>query len=570
MLQRQWSDLNLWLMLGSAVFIAGWLVPDHRAPWPAFYSEALAAAGLLPLAIWSAAHARASLEVPRSAILFTAIAVVPLLQLAFGQIRYWGDAALAFVYLAAFAMAIVAGAHWRQTDGQSMASRLALTAAVGSFLTLGLASMQWLQIDDLGVLLASLPPHSRPTGNIAQANHMATLLAWGVLAIWMLYELGRIRGPIAMTATLPLLFGVAMSQSRTGWIELGVMACAAIALKRRCVLRVPALPVIVLTGLFAITVVSWQSINQALGMAPALTLEQRVAAGPRLQIWQQFATALLQSPWVGYGWTQGGLAQQAAVPLTPPLHLVSSYSHNLVLDLMLWNGAPLGVLITGAIAFWSIGRARQVADAESLLFGLALLVLAVHAMFEFPHAYAYFLLPAGLMVGALEAASLRPCVGPKPRRRGALAVTGLLAGALTLMTIEYTRIEESLIRYRFEAARVGSERGSTAPNVLLLDQLGALMRFVRTQPVPDMSPAELAGMQEVVARFPSSSNQFRMALAMARNGRPLMAAESLRQLCAMQRRPQCQPALDAWAAVAVQDAAVRGVDIGDLGTAAVR
>lgn len=566
---HRWTDLNLWLLLGCIASMGAWLVPDHRAPWPAFYSEVLAAAGLLPLGVWAAIRNPAPLDLPRAALFVLGVAAVPLLQFLSGQIRYWGDAAVASLYLLALAVTIAAGARWARVATIPIAQGLSLTTAITALLTLGLAIMQWLQVDSLGTLLASQPPDARPSGNIAQANHMATLEVWGLLGIWLLFENGRIRGSVAFSAALLLLVGVSMTQSRTGWVNLTLLAGAAVVLKPRFKLHISVISVWALGVSFILMVISWSRINQAMGLAPTPSLQQRVAADPRLQTWEQFATALEQSPWVGYGWAQGDLAQQAAVPYTPPMRGVSGYAHNIVLDLLTWNGVPLGVIIVGAALIWGVRRAQRIADTETALLGLALLTLAVHAMFEYPHAYAYFLLPAGLMVGVIEARASRGAPASIPRWPWFVTI-GLLAGALVWTVADYRRIEESLLRYRFEAARIGTERGSKAPDVQLLTQLGALMRFVRTEPSANLTSDQLNDMKRVVARFPSTANHFRLALALARNGSPALAAEILEQMCALHHESQCAAAMQAWTAVAHQDPLVNRVALGGLASAPVR
>jgi hypothetical protein len=555
-------DLNLWLLLGALASIASWLVPDHRDPWPAFYNELLAAAGLVPLATWTGTGPAAQVCLPRSAQFVLLVALVPVVQALLGQIRYAGDAALAVMYLVGLAMSITIGSQWRQRAPASISSGLPLTALFAALLTFALALMQWLGIDELGVLLASLPPHAQLTGNIAQANHMATLMAWGVIATWFLYEQRRIRGSVALATASLLLLGIVMSQSRTGWVHVALIVGVGLIFGRRCPFRLTALPALLLAGAFAATVALWGALNRALDMAPALTLVQRTAAGPRLAIWHQFMTAIELSPWFGYGWTQDGLAQQAALSHTPPLNIVMSYAHNLVLDLFVWNGVPLGLLIAAAMLAWAVARVRAIRTPEAALYALVLATFAFHSMVEFPHAYAYFLLPAGLVAGALEEVSGGSTAGGIAIPKWAwLVAVASMAGLLVWTTADYGRVERSLQQYRFEAAHIAGASGSVAPDIHLLTQLGALMKFVRAQPDQGLGEAELADMLRVVARFPSAGNQFRLALKLARNGRPREASAMLDQLCVIQRAPNCATAMAAWSAVAAEDPTLRAVPL---------
>src|SRR5574337_958761 len=66
------------------------------------------------------------------------------------------------------------------------------------------------------------------------------------------------------------------------------------------------------------------------------------------------------------------------------------------------NGVPLGGLLALALGAWFIMKALRVTTAQGCLLLLGIGTLGLHAMLEFPQEYAYFLLPAGLMMGALD------------------------------------------------------------------------------------------------------------------------------------------------------------------------
>ncbi len=122
------------------------------------------------------------------------------------------------------------------------------------------------------------------------------------------------------------------------------------------------------------------------------------------------------------------------------------------------------------------------------------------------------------------------------------------------ITAEYVALERSLTQYRFEAARVGSQRGSQPPPTILLTSLGALMHFVRIAPEAVLDDAQLAQMQQVVERFPSAGNQYRLAAALAHQDQPVRARQVLQTLCAVQRAPTCEAAAKAWDAARQSDA----------------
>ena len=73
-------------------------------------------------------------------------------------------------------------------------------------------------------------------------------------------------------------------------------------------------------------------------------------------MWQQVWEAIWLQPWTGYGWNQVSNAQAAVVGHYPDSRLIE-HSHSLPLDLLVWNGVPLGGLIVAVAVVWSSGQA---------------------------------------------------------------------------------------------------------------------------------------------------------------------------------------------------------------------
>lgn len=559
MSRRQPIDFNLWLMLGAGIYVLAWLLPDKGGPWRSFFNEWMAAAAFLPLALWVGLRANnEARQMPAAALGAMAIASVPILQALAGQIQFRGDAILAVLYASGMCFAIVIGQTWRKKKPASVCTGLQLTAVCAALISVLLATMQWLQVDSLGTMLVALPPNARPTGNIGQSNHLSTLMAWGLVALWWRFESGGVSKLVALALALCLLLGVALSQSRTGWIQLAILATAAFTLRARLRLRISPVATILLLAAFAAAVLGWERVNATLQMAASLTFEQQTSSGPRLHIWQQFVTAILAAPFFGYGWTQGGLAQQAALLITPPLHIVASQAHNLVLDLCAWQGIPLTILMLAGATHWIWHRVSRIESVDTAMCALALLLLLGHSLLEYPYQYTYFILPAALLVGVIEADTAPTARWHIPQSVWLLVVSGM-AGMMIWIGGEYLTAKESLERYRFETARVGNTRASTAPDAFVLTQLSSLMVFVRIPPDSKLNKGQLMEAERVVARFPSGSNQFRLASLLAHNSEPKKAAAMLSQLCAMQRAPHCELAVAAWRTLATTSSAMSTV-----------
>jgi hypothetical protein len=86
----------------------------------------------------------------------------------------------------------------------------------------------------------------------------------------------------------------------------------------------------------------------------------------------------------------GAVAFPGAQPYT--------YAHNIILDLMVWCGIPTGILLTGIMVYWLVSRLRALNRPDAIFVMAGLIPIAFHSLLEYPFAYAYFLIAAGLMV----------------------------------------------------------------------------------------------------------------------------------------------------------------------------
>jgi len=245
---------------------------------------------------------------------------------------------------------------------------------------------------------------------------------------------------------------------------------------------------------------------------------QRIKSVERWDLYKQFYYAVIYGPLWGYGWNQVSVAQVAITP-SYPVALMTEYTHNIILDLLIWNGPILGSIIIVATALW-LGRLAWTArSSESLFALLAAGFVFTHSMLEYPHAYAYFLLPLGLLLGIAQAEDrpTKPFIIP----RQLLVSVALAAGGLGgWIWSEYRVIEEDFRLMRFETANIGNLKAEqTAPDVTLLTQLREFTRFTRTEASEVMSEEELEWMRKVAHRYPYLPSLFRYSYALALNYR---------------------------------------------------
>jgi len=251
--------------------------------------------------------------------------------------------------------------------------------------------------------------------------------------------------------------------------------------------------------------------------------------------------AIWQKPWFGYGWNQTVLAQVALAKDYPNLGESMGHAHNLVLDLLLWNGVPLGSLIVLAGLTWLAKCARQ---AENLTHHMLLAFVAifmVHAMLEMPHIYTFFLLPVGLILGCASATKQGGRVFSIPRAVvGGFSVVAM--AALTIVFVDYGKSESYLTARGMVAARIAGATMPTPPTIYLLSPLQQALERIHTEPTRNMAKQALDELRKASLRYPTSGAPFRYVKAAAMNGRSKDALNTVTTICAMFPTRECEAA----------------------------
>ena len=170
--------------------------------------------------------------------------------------------------------------------------------------------------------------------------------------------------------------------------------------------------------------------------------------------------------------------------------------------------------------------------AQRHLVFAAWLALLVQSLFEYPYAYAYFLLPTGLLAGTITR-SRAPRQMPPPVSALACSPIALalgVAGTLLLgaMATDYWRLEEDFRMIRFVRANyVNQPQHDYLEQPLVLDQLALLNSTARYQIGPGMSQLQLDNMRAVARRYQNTVVQLDYARALALNGKLEQAQREL-------------------------------------------
>ena len=523
------------LALGLLFFTLSWLSFDHYRPWINFHAEMLAFMGLFVLLASVLMKQSARLVLPQVSIWMGAVSVLPWVQFVFGINDFAGDALMSSLYLSGLLAAACIG-YCLSSNTSYLADGLtglmhSLWVAAMVSAAIGLA--QWFNVEGpLGMYVVQSAMGDRAMGNLGQANQLATLLLMGMAAFAYVFErkiIGRFTfflGMGLMTAVLIL------TQSRAGMLS--VLMVTAYLMWKRSVVN-SRLSMMIVAGwatCFLLGTLLLPYLSEALLLSEVRGVNSIASVSQRWRIWQQLAYGLTQSPWLGYGWNQsasaiaaGAIAYPGSVPFT--------YAHNLVLDMMAWNGLPSGILLTVGVAYWCVTRLWLCSQLHAVYAVACLLPMAVHSMLEYPFAYAYFLIAAGLMIGVVEAAHV-PAKTFVLNMRWAWGFFALWVSIGSYLTVEYFSIEEDFRVVRFENLNLGrTEATYQIPRVWMISHLAAMLKARRQIIEPNMRTSDLENLRTVSQRFADNIPRFRYALALALNGDDVGANHQLAMIRGM-------------------------------------
>lgn len=518
-------------VFACVAMLVSFLLSNHYVPWVSFYHEAAAflAGLLLIVALLQPVRRGTQIQVPLVFLMLVLLATVPLAQYASGLLYFFGDALVSVIYVLFFFIMLVAGynlAQDRQTQPPLLPG-LAAVLIVAGFISAWLALHQWL-LQPGNLWIADLRAGGRPYANLAQPNHLATLLAMALASLLYLYEKRLLQQASAGLLAVLFLFVIALSQSRTAWL----MAVFFLLLwwwkSRAGTRRLGPVMALGWVALFACFVWLVPELSIWLDLEGLTSLAERAQAYSRWPLYTQFVHAIVSGPLWGYGWQQAGMAQLAVAPLYSEL-LYTEYTHNVLLDLLVWNGPLLGTLIILLVGGYLLRLAFLSHTAEQLFAVLAAGCFLLHALLEFPHAYAYFLLPVALLLGSLQASvSCRVWLIPRWTLLPCLIVA---AGVFAAIWHDYRAIEEDFRLLRFEKGRIGTvEAEQLAPDVFLLDQLQAFTWHARVPVSADLSEQELTRHARVAARYSQGPSIYKYVLQLAYNGKAEQAYQQLQIL----------------------------------------
>lgn len=289
---------------------------------------------------------------------------------------------------------------------ESVAKALLGALITGMVINVAVAWLQFFDAEMSLYPLVSVNGSLRPYGNLRQPNHLATLCVVGLASVWFGAQKGFWRRRLTVLLAMVALSGLALSDSRAGWVELVLvslfMAWWSDGDRRFNRLLFGLAPLWTLAWVFAA-----QGLAQLLEVQLSAMSDRGIASvSARLAHWQAAWDLAVRHPTSGVGWGEFRFTRFMEQPIVTGAE-VADNAHNLVLHMLAELGFASTFLILAPVTWVLLIRQpwQRNRSAGERWGWLLIVAIGTHSMLEYPLWYLNFLLPMAMAFGAIMATS---------------------------------------------------------------------------------------------------------------------------------------------------------------------
>lgn len=520
---------NLFLLLAAISISVAWLAPSDDTLWQTFIGEFLAFYGVFFLIL---SNLGKEIKVPNISIPILLIALLPLLQYMQGIVFFSTTALLSSAYILGFWVVLVVSysigrqEYERKKLMQGFCFVLLITGSISSIF----AIFQWLNIYTPLPIMMPLQGN-RPYANFGQPNHLATFLLMSLLGSLYLFEKKKLNAIVLSLMSLLGIFVIALTQSRTSWIAIILVIGIWIYKSNSKNFRLNKKYVTTILSIYLLFVISIPSINilfkEYFGMNDVVQTSdviQRVTTGhERLSLWSTAIDSIMLKPWLGHGWNQTGNAHLQVIENFP--YWFTS-AHNIVLDLIIWNGLIIGLIIVIYALYWLWLLWRACNDYESIIAIMMIGTVLTHTLFEYPLNYSYFLFPVGFLIGIVSSGTIQKSITSS--KHFGILVAALLIIGMTSIWNEYVNSFTLMANARsIESSRLEVEKpvydeqtylSHNNKKYFILSMIEARAEWIAVNPFTHLTKGEIEKHGNIVSSSPSPYDLYKYAQLLSYNG----------------------------------------------------
>ena len=451
----------------SLIAVLPFVYPYHPAPNVSFYSEWIALAlGIIGFLVFLTPRFWNELRAPKVALYLLALVAVVAVQNFYIARPYLAQSLTPGLYLV-WAFLLMVLATWLRTvlGAERAGVTFAWFVLVGALLQAFTGLVQYLGVAGWLATVVAIKQYAAVYGNIAQANHFATHLTLGTIALIYLYSRKQISVPSTFTLLAFFAYIVTLSGSRSILAYAAVLCVLSLAgyYKQRDITNSRLLTG---SGYFLVMligsqwVVPWlnpwlalQLADLSLNLDPfayssALERASQVPMGMELRTsewhkaWLMFTHAPILGVGIGnygsFGFIYQSLPEFADVS-KPALF---SHAHNIFAQVLAETGiVGLSILIV-MLAGWAKQFKENWLSPHAWYVAATLFVLFIHSNLEYPLWYSYFLGIAAFLLALGDSRTISVKFSRRLGQAATLAVLLLVSSILMSTLFGYRKIAD--------------------------------------------------------------------------------------------------------------------------------
>lgn len=492
--------------------LASFLQPFHSIPWPSALNEGVAVAfGIFVSGV--SLIRRASVK-----ITITKLELVLLLAIiVHGVVHSNSEFQKSLLPVILVASVVFCCLKMPAPDNgivHSLFASIFVAGVASCLIGIGLWLGIFQEYENYQVWMSHADPGNQLIGNLSQPNQMGTLILWALVVSLYYFELinksegGRkIRWALdsgVVFAVLLMAIGVALTQSRTAILNMAFVTLIVLTFRAHFDLRTRVLIGLALVVVVAISAGLPYLKSVLLGIENTAVMGGKTFTDrPRLIAYSIFLNAIWSEWALGYG--VGGVVFANMVNMLPgnPLNMYFGHSHNIFVDIFVWFGIPIGLLVSAFIIERMWRLVMQVKTKEEMAILGIFSVVLIHALLEYPLHYAYFLIPC--------AVCYRFCKVPSSSSGYLISTRWIFACWVLSLIIfyvvakNYLEVEQDIRQAKLQMAIMGAPVPAPPDYENKIVELKHLNVAMRADVKKPLSPHERAAYDYIVGVYPTKS-----------------------------------------------------------------